>query len=221
MELREAINGRRSIRGFTSQPVARETLQEVLTLATRAVSGVNSQPWEFAIATGAVLDALKKRNMEMLHNGEPLDHPDPGIPGSPYLDRARTIGWALLGAMNITIEDKEGRVWWGERGYRFFDAPVVILLLMDESLDETAYRFDMGCVAQNICLAALEQGLGTCVEEQAVNYQKGARELLNIPESKRFVIGIAIGYPDKEFAANNVVSTREDIDKITSWHGFE
>ena len=45
--------------------------------------------------------------------------------------------------------------------------------------------------------------------------------MLIIPESKRFVIGIAIGYPDKEFAANNVVSTREDIDKITSWHGFE
>lgn len=221
MELREAINGRRSIRGFTSQPVARETLREVLTLATRAVSGVNSQPWEFAIATGAVLDALKKRNMEMRHNGVPEEHLDPGIPGSPYLERSRAIGWALLGAMNITFEDKERRVWWGERGYRFFDAPAVIFLLMDESLNETAYRFDMGCVAQNICLAALEQGLGTCVEEQAITYQKGIRELLNIPESKRFVIGIAIGYPDKEFAANNVVSTREDIDKITSWHGFE
>lgn len=221
MELREAINGRRSIRGFTSQPVARGTLQEVLNLATRAVSGVNCQPWEFAIATGAVLDAVKERNMEMLHNGEPEDRIDAEIPGGSYKDRSRTIGKALLGAMNITREDKEGRVWWGERGYRFFDAPAVIFLLMDESLDETAYRFDMGCVAQNICLAALEQGLGTCVEDQAVTYQKGARELLNIPESKRFVIGIAIGYPDKEFGANNVVSTREDIDQITTWHGFE
>lgn len=221
MELREAINGRRSIRGYTSQPVARETLQKVLKLATRAISGVNCQPWEFVIATGAVLDAIKERNIEMLHNGEPEDRIDPGIPGGSYQERSRTIGKALLGAMNIMREDKEGRVWWGERGYRFFDAPAVIFLLMDEALDETAYRFDMGCVTQNICLAALEQGLGTCVEDQAVTYQKGARELLNIPESKRFVIGIAIGYPDKEFGANNVVSTREDIDQITTWHGFE
>jgi nitroreductase len=221
MELREAINGRRSIRGFTSQPVARETLREVLNLATRAVSSINCQPWEFVVATGAVLDALKERNMEMLRNGEPEDRKDAEVPDGPYKDRGRTIGKALLSAMNITREDKEGRVWWNERGYRFFDAPAVIFLLMDESLDETAYRFDMGCVAQNICLAALEQGLGTCVEDQAVTYQKGARELLNIPESKRFVIGIAIGYPDQEFPANNVVSTREDIDQITSWHGFE
>lgn len=221
MELTDAINGRRSIRGFTSQPVTRETLKEVLNLATRAASSVNCQPWEFAIATGAVLDAIKERNMKMLHNGEPEDRIDAEIPGGSYKERSRTIGKALLGAMNITREDKEGRVWWGERGYRFFDAPAVIFLLMDRSLDETVYRFDMGCVAQNICLAALEQGLGTCVEDQAVTYQKGARELLNIPESKRFVIGIAIGYPDKEFGANNVVSTRQDIDQITTWHGFE
>ncbi len=123
--------------------------------------------------------------------------------------------------MDIKREDREMRIWWGERGYRFFDAPVVIYLLMDRSLDETAYRFDMGCVAQNICLAAVERGLGSCVEDQAITYTKGARGILGIPEEKRFVVGIAIGYPDNDFAANHVVSPREEIDSITKWCGFE
>ncbi|MBO5122140.1 MAG: nitroreductase family protein, partial [Oscillospiraceae bacterium] len=45
MELREAILQRRSIRGFLEKAVARDTLEEVLKLAQRAVSGKNSQPW--------------------------------------------------------------------------------------------------------------------------------------------------------------------------------
>ena len=42
MDIRQAINDRRSIRSFTSEPVTQETLREVLTLATRAVSAVNA-----------------------------------------------------------------------------------------------------------------------------------------------------------------------------------
>ena len=67
----------------------------------------------------------------------------------------------------------------------------------------------------------MEFGLGTCVELQAVNYLKGIRKYLDIPEEKNFVIGIAVGYPDEDFPANRVISGREDIDDITSWYGFE
>lgn len=63
-------------------------------------------------------------------------------------------------------------------------------------------------MTQNITLAAMEKGLGICVEDQAVSYQKGARKILGIPENKRFVTGISItlGYPDEEFCANHVIS---------------
>ena len=122
--------------------------------------------------------------------------------------------------MGIKREDKAGRKAWTERGYRFFDAPAVILVLLDKSLDETCFRFDMGCVTQNICLAAMEYGLGTCVEYQAIVYHDAYRKYLNLPESKRLVCGIAIGYPNPDFPANHVVSTRVDIDTNTSWYGL-
>mgnify|MGYP001542063789 FL=1 len=66
MDIRQAINDRRSIRSFTSEPVTQETLREVLTLATRAVSAVNAQPWEFAVAAGDVLEAIRQ-DLSLIH----------------------------------------------------------------------------------------------------------------------------------------------------------
>lgn len=219
MELRDAILQRHSVRGFTSQLIPKQTLREILSVATRAVSGENCQPWEFAVAAGEPLERLKKRNTDLVRANVPMDREDWPLPDA-YRPRGRAVGKALLTAMEIAREDRDRRAWWAERGYRFFDAPAVIFLLMDNAFDETAYRFDMGCVAQNICLAAMEYGLGTCVEDQAVSYHKDAREILGIPEDKRFVIGIAIGYPDDSFPANHVRTAREPVDAITRWSGF-
>ncbi|MBR2620247.1 MAG: nitroreductase family protein [Firmicutes bacterium] len=107
-----------------------------------------------------------------------------------------------------------------QRGFTFFDAPCAVIMYMDEKLDEAACRFDMGCAAQNICLAAMEHGLGTCVENQAIMYQKALKNYLGL-EGKRFVVGIAMGYEDPEFAANEVRSEREELENITKWFGFE
>jgi len=63
MELKEAIVKRKAVRGFTDQPVSRETLKNVLELATRAVSAVNVQPWKFAVLTGDALKAVSEENV--------------------------------------------------------------------------------------------------------------------------------------------------------------
>jgi len=46
-------------------------------------------------------------------------------------------------------------------------------------------------------------------------------EVAGIPESKRIVISIAIGYPNWDFPANKVVSNRESVEDITTWIGFD
>ena len=220
MELTKAINERKSIRGFKPDPIPQEILQEMLQLATRAVSSVNGQPWELIVITGGLLDAIREDNIDCLRSGVPEDLPEVPIEGI-YHDRRIALAKQLFIAMEIPREDRQRRSWWLERGFRFFDAPAAIILLMDTGLDEATFRFDMGCLAQNICLAAMEFGLGTCVADQAITYQRGLRKYLNIPENKRFVSGIAIGYPDWDFPANNVISAREDIDEVVTWYGFE
>ncbi len=219
MELTEAIWNRHSVRGFLQETVDKEVLTKVLETATRAVSSNNVQPWRFLVVTGAPLKKLQEMNMEDFLDARQEDYPNIPISGV-YLDRAKEVGAQMYEAMAIDRKDKEKRRWWGTRGYRFFDAPAVILLYLEPELDETAYRFDMGCVTQNICLAAMEEGLGTCVEVQAINYQRGIREVLGVPADKKFVCGIAIGYPDPDFAANEIVTKREAVNDVTCWYGF-
>ncbi len=220
MELKEAILGRRSIRGYQKKPVAKNVLEEVLQVAARASSSVNAQPWEFVVASGEVLKRLGEENVKCLNAGEPLDVDDISLTGI-YHTRRVDVAKQLFGAMGIERSDAAGKAHWRERGFRFFDAPAVIFICMDKSLDKTEFRLSIGCIVQNICLAAMEHGLGTCIENQAVMYQRPLHQYLEIPESKFVEIGIAIGYPDKEFPANEVITSREDIGNITTWHGFE
>ena len=64
MEFDDVIKGRRSIRGYKSKPVSKKVLQEVLELAVRSPSSMNTQPWHFHIVTGDVLDNIRRENTE-------------------------------------------------------------------------------------------------------------------------------------------------------------
>ena len=57
MNLLEGIYSRRSVRDFTDEPVTREAVTEILTAGSWAPSGLNNQPWRFAIVQG-----VEKRN---------------------------------------------------------------------------------------------------------------------------------------------------------------
>ncbi len=219
MELVDAVRGRRSVRGYLDKPVDRKTLEEVLKLAQRAVSALNTQPWKFAVVTGDILDRIREENIACFRAGEAPDYGDQKTEGI-YMARRIGIAKQLFVAMDITRGDREKRDRWTERGYRFFEAPAAILIYMDGDLDETKNRFEMGAVAQLITLAAMEYGLGTCVENQAIMYEKGIRKYLDLPEEARLAAGIAIGYPDPDFPANGVVSERAELNDVTAWYGF-
>jgi len=115
----------------------------------------------------------------------------------------------------------EKRSGWMERGFRYFNAPAAIIISVDRLLHYPRPLFDIGAVTQNICLTALSYGLGTCIGNQGITYPEVLHQFTGIPESKRIIISIAIGYPNWDFPANKVVSTREPLEHITTWCGFE
>ena len=47
MEFDAVVQGRRSIRGYLNKPVPKALITEVLTLAMRAPTSLNTQPWNF------------------------------------------------------------------------------------------------------------------------------------------------------------------------------
>lgn len=220
MNVIEAIQNRRSIRAFADKPVPKETIMGILNAACRAPSAMNTQPWEFIVITGEKLNQLRAAIVEKRKAGAPIvpDHQVVGWPDkSAYKDRQITLAKQLFKAMDIAREDKEKRAWWLERGFRFFDAPAAIIITCDRVLGEAAPLMDLGAVMQNICLAALDFGLGTCIEDQGVLYPDVLREHTGISPDKRLMIAIALGYPDENFPANQVRSEREAAENLTTW----
>lgn len=223
MDILEAIQARKSIRKFTSEPVPKDVLRNILASATRAPSAMNTQPWEFIVIAGDVLEAVKKKNVEKLRAGSPLN-PEHLVVGWPqdgmYRRRQVELGKQIFQLMNIPREDKVQRAEWLERGFRYFDAPAAIIVLADRVLSEGGPLLDIGTALQTICLAALHYGLGTCIEDQGVMYPEVLREYAGVPASKRIIMSVAIGYPDGDFPANRLRSSRESVDAITSWRGM-
>ena len=223
MDITEAIRSRKSIRGFKTDPVSREVLEKILQTACRAPSTMNTQPWEFLVIAGDVLREIAGRNAKALQDGAMI-HPEHVITGWPersvYRERQVEVAKRIFKHMDIPREDKAKRAAWMERGFRFFDAPAAIILLTDTALTDAGPLMDLGAVMQTICLVALEYGLGTCIEDQGVMYPENIRSVIKIPDTKRIIISIAIGYPDWDFPANQVESPREDIRNLTTWCGF-
>ena len=62
MNLDQAMQERRSIRGFQNRPVPRALLEEVIALANRAPSSMNTQPWHLHVLTGEPLEKVRRGN---------------------------------------------------------------------------------------------------------------------------------------------------------------
>jgi nitroreductase len=224
MDVIEAVNKRKSIRGYKPDPVPKEVLERILELASHAPSAMNTQPWEFAVLTGEVLGNVRRSNVDLLNSGMP-PNPEHVVTSWPkesiYRQRQVNLAKQLFQLMDIPREDKEKRAKWLERGFRYFDAPAAVIIFTDRCLSESGPLLDIGALLQTICLAALNFGLGTCIEDQGVGYPQVLREYAHIPESKRIIAAIAIGYPDWDFPANKIESEREPIKNVTAWLGFD
>jgi len=229
MDISQAIAQRQSVRAFKSDPVPKAVIKEIIEKALRSPSWANTQPWEFVIAGGKTMEEIRKACEEKVMSGAPMN-PEIAAPAGfpePFDTRRRAVGRKMFEVMGIGREDKEKRLLWGLLGFKFFDAPNAIFILTDRSFYYQGDNlnvwplFDCGLVAQNILLLATERGLGTIPEIQAVMYPDILRKMLNIPDSKLIVLGIALGYPDGDHPANKIRSDREPVDGLTTWHGFE
>lgn len=221
MELTEAIRTRRSIRGYKSNAVARETLAAILDIARLSPSAVNHQPWEFIVLTGEALEMAKQVNVEQAMAGTEIgpDFPTGQLPGI-YRERQIALAKDIFRLMDIGRDDKEKREQWQLRGLRFFDAPAVIIVCLEDGVlasQNKAALFDLGIVSQSIALLALEYGLGTCIQRFTVSYSDALKRALDISESKRFIATIAVGYPDWDFPANAIRSSRETLESLVTW----
>ena len=57
MEFETLVQTRRSVQGFKKQPVPRAVIEEIIEIAKRAPSSMNTQPWHVHVLTRCVTSA--------------------------------------------------------------------------------------------------------------------------------------------------------------------
>jgi len=211
-----AITSRRSIRAFLPEPVAREDIEALLSVAARAPSGSNTQPWKVRVLTGATLKNLSDEILQAYldpaqassHKEEYQYYPRQWV--APYIDRRRKVGWDLYALMGLTREDKAGMQAQHGRNYTFFDAPVGLIFTIDRVMEQGSW-LDYGMFLQNIMVAARGRGLDTCPQAAFTIFHSVIARVLNLPESEQLVCGMALGYADPEKIENTLLTERESV----------
>ncbi len=224
MDYEEVVRGRRSIRGFKPESVPRTLIREVIELAMRAPSSLNTQPWNFYVVTGAPLDRIRRGNTERNLAGVPdsREFRGHGAYKGVHRDRQKEIAGQLFEAMGIPWDDKAKRQDWVLRGFRQFDAPVSIVVTYDRSIHGGDIApFDCGAVTNALVNAAWSRGLGCVVNSQGIMQSPVVREHAGIPDDQVIMICIAMGFPDDGFPANAVVSRRKSVDEAVTFVGFD
>ena len=224
MILDEAMQERRSIRGFLDKPVPRHLLEEIIALANRAPSSMNTQPWHLHVLTGEPLQKVREGNTQKMLAGVPpcREIEDYAAYEGDHRKRQIEIAVQLFEAMGIERHDAERRQDWVMRGFRQFDAPVSIVVCFDRSLlNNTIAHFDTGAMTYGLVLAAWSRGLGAVINGQGIMQSPVVREVADIPEDQVILTCVALGWPDNDFVANAVVSRRRPGENFTRFLGFD
>ncbi len=211
METVNAIRTRRSIRAFTPEPVPLDDVQELLEVARWAPSWANAQGWDVFVVSDGKLEEIKEvlaaeadagrepeTDVRMPRRGEWPEHiqermtyrrPAPGEAPAP---------------------PQRPGLW------NFYGAPVMLFFGVHERLAIEYACFDLGLLVENVCLAAVDRGLGTCIMAMSVRYADKLHELLPA-EEVRFVVGVALGHPHWNSELNAVERPRCGFDEIVRW----
>lgn len=222
MTFDELLSARKSVRVFKPDPVPLELVEELLTLASRAPSGTNIQPWKVHVVAGEVrarLEAEVLAHRETNPEDAAAEFPRMSKRKEPYTTRMRTLGKEMYSLLEIPKGDQAAN-WaqWG-RNYKFFDAPVGLIFTIDKDLDAMSF-LDIGMFMQTFMLAAKTRGLDTCAQGAWNNFWSVTRRVLDVSDEEYIIVGMSLGYADETAAVNTLVAEREPVASFATFHGF-
>jgi 5,6-dimethylbenzimidazole synthase len=183
----ELLNYRRSIRKFKPDPIPDEYVTKILNAAHLAMSGANSQPWEFVVVKDPV--TRKKLYSAYLKHYEQVW----------YLEQMRSVEYRQA-AFSVSAEERDKTLamigGWA-------DAPVLIVVLEDprKQFGSVLQAFEpparvltdsMSHCTMTLHLAAAALGLGS--QRVDIHLEVPFREILGYPEPLHLNVLIPIGY---------------------------
>ena len=219
MNIEQAILQRQSIRAYEDRAVDKEIIRSILDAARWTPSGVNTQPWQIEVVSGASKQTLSEAILAARETSGANPDYDyyPAEWREPYKGRRKACGLALYGALEIGREDKQKAIEAANNNFRFFDAPVGMFFFMDKELGQGSW-LDMGMMLQSIMLLAKQYGLDTCPQASLAENPDVVRQQLGVSDDKLLVCGLSMGYAQQDAAVNQYRTERLAVDEFTHWH---
>lgn len=219
----DLLSQRYSTRAYLPKPVTEQQVRQLITTANKSASGGNMQPWNLYILTGSEKDKLIDAVAAEIESGKTEDEDGgnsyPDKLKSPYRERRYACGMALYGALGIEKQDIARRKQQWQENYRFFGAPVGILITLDEQMGAPQH-IDVGIYLQTLMLAAKEMGLDSCAQRSWSGWPTTCAKAIGIPECERVVVGLSLGYGDKDAPINQYRVDRATTTETCSFKGF-
>ncbi len=192
MDVLQAIESRRSIRKFKTDPLPHETIESILDAARLAPSGKNNQPWRFVV----VEKDAREQMFSCLQAGLKASI-EKGIPTGSAENTFRIMREAPV---TIFIFNPKDNAPWSE-----------------QTIPERVFRIvntqSVGAAIQNMLLRAQELGLGSLwICDTFSSYS----ELCSwLGRDSLLVAAVSLGYPAESPAAR----PRLPLDDLVEWRG--
>ena len=216
-QFEQTVKARWSCRAFKSDPVSKDIITRIASVAQRAPSWCNAQPWQMVVTQGAETDRFRSALYD--HAQRATAAPDmewpKGYPGI-YGERRRTCGWQLYDAVGVVKGDRAASAHQMMENYRLFGAPHVAIL--HSPADLGAYgAMDCGGYVATFCLAAQTLGVATIPQAAIAAHAPFVRDWFKIADDRIILCAISFGYADMAHAANAFRTDREDVQNVIDW----
>jgi 5,6-dimethylbenzimidazole synthase len=192
--LLKLVKTRTSVRKFRSAPIPDDTIDKILEVARWAMSGANSQPWEFIVVKDddtklRLRDAYSEYNTDFIFWMEQqreykLRHPSYQVKGDPQESlrfNKTKANWHQAPAVIVVLGD--GRRQWGT-------------VMGAHTFGRDQSHLTDGLANASFLIHLAVASLGLTSEWVSIHIQEPYKRILAIPDLLTVYLIIPIGHPD-------------------------
>ena len=210
LSFKELMKQRYSCRNFLSKPIPEDILKDIIETSLLTPSWGNSQPWTIYVSSGNSLENIRKewiaKNAEGIKGYSDIEAGH----RSHFSERSQNSMNDVMNNLSDILKDKDCKLLW-EANNVLFNAPTVVYITIPKK--RTQYcLFDSGAIEMAIMIAAKEYGIDSVAAYHSIKYPDILRKHLKIPDDEDIVIGIALGYEDKEHLLNKYKSKKLSLE---------
>ena len=212
----EIMKQRHSVRHFLSKPIPKETLKAIKETSLLTPSWGNSQPWTIYVASGNTLENIKKDWIAKNKEGIKGNSEIAAGHRNDFSERCQKCMNEIMKQFGEVLNDPSAKEIW-EANAKLFDAPSVVYVTIPKK--RTLYNlFDSGAVEMSIMAAAKEHGIDSVPAYEAIKYPDILRKHMKISEDEDIVIGIALGFEDKDHIFNKIKARKLTLEEACHFY---